>query len=372
MYITRNSIVKTISKNGLKLAKKSAIALCALGLFYLSSCRSQPQSAPTEIETPVSVRELKPTGSISKFYPTSGNAVPTASVTLNSEMAGLYKLQINPRTGRPYRLNDAVRKGEVIVRLEDKEFENNQRIETLKLQLENAEQDQIVQRELLELGGVTPATVRNTEITIINTRNSLENAMISLGRMEVKAPFDGYIVALPHYTPDVRVANNQPMVSIMNYNNLILEVNFPESTIGLIQVNQPVHITHSVGLPNDTLRGVISELSPSISSETRTYMGRILIDNRDLKLRPGMFVKADVILDKSSDVIVIPKNLVLSARNRKYVYVVERNLAVTRTVITGIEDEDNVEIVDGLYENDNLIVRGFETLRENSRVRVLR
>ena len=91
-----------------------------------------------------------------------------------------------------------------------------------------------------------------------------------------------------------------------------------------------------------------------------------------MKLRPGMFVKADVLLDRADNAIVIPKNILLTARNRKYVFVVERNVAVIRYITTGIEDEDNVEVLEGLFENDQLIVRGFETLRENSRVKILR
>jgi hypothetical protein len=46
-------------------------------------------------------------------------------------------------------------------------------------------------------------------------------------------------------------------------------------------------------------------------------------------------------------------------------------MAISRIVTTGIEDEENVEIKEGLAENDNLIVRGYETLRDNSRVKVL-
>ena len=372
MYNIRYSIIKTICKDGFQLLKPVCITLCALCLFYLTACTNQPQSVATDIETPVSVRELKPSSSISQLYPTSGTAISMFNVDLNSEMSGLYKLQTNPRTGKSFKLNDPVKKGELIIRLEDKEYENNIQIESRALQLEINEQEQVKQRELLSLGGSTETQIRNTEVQIINARYALANANLSLEKMNVIAPFDGVIVSLPHYTPDVKVASNQPMVSIMNYSNLLVEVNFPESTIGYIQVNQPVYITHSISLPFDTLQGVISELSPAVSSETRTYKGKILISNSELKLRPGMFVKADVVLDHADDVIVIPKNVLLNQRNRKFVYVVERNLAVTRTILTGIEDEDNVEVIDGLYENDNLIIRGFETLRENSRVKVLR
>jgi RND family efflux transporter MFP subunit len=160
------------------------------------------------------------------------------------------------------------------------------------------------------------------------------------------------------------------MVGIMNYARMYMDVNFPESNIEYIKPNQPVNITHYT-LPNDTLKGVVSELSPALSTETRTFRGKILIDNSGLKLRPGMFAKVDVVVDRAEEVIIIPKNVILSNRNRRYVFIVDRGVAVIRNIRTGIENEDNAQITEGLAENDNLIVRGFETLRENSRVRIL-
>ena len=363
-------IMTTICKDCFRITLKSGyIALGAL-LLFVTACNNQPESSSTEIETPVSVRELKP-GAISSIVNTAGTAQAIFSEELNSQMSGIYKLQTNPRTGRPFKLGDAVRKGDLIIQLEDNEYVNNQRIETRKLQLEIAEAENVKQKQLLEMGGSTESQIRNTEVTIANARYDLDNAALNLEKMNIKAPFDGVIVNLPHYSPDAKVASNQPMVGIMNYANLFVEINLPESHITTIQANQPVQITQS-SLPYDTLRGVISELSPAISSETRTFKGKVIIDNASLKLRPGMYVKADIVVDRSEDVIVIPKEVVLTARNRKYVYVVERNLAVMRNITTGIEDEDNFEVTDGLWENDNLIIRGYETLRPNSRVKVLR
>jgi len=371
MYNIRYSIIQTSLKNGFHfLIKPGHIAFGALILLFFTTCNNQPQTSASDIETPVSVRELKADKSINRLIQNSGTALPLSSVDLNSEMSGLYKLQTNPRTGRPFKLGDNVNKGEIIIRLEDSEYENNIQIESRKLQLEIADQEQVKQRELLQLGGATGGQVKNAEISASNARYALDNAILNLEKMNVKAPFDGVITNLPHYTADVKIANNQPMVSIMNYANLYLEVNFAESNMPYIQANQSVHITQPT-LPLDTLRGVISEISPAISSETRTFKCKILIQNSELKLRPGMFVKAEVVIDRSEGVIVIPKNILQTARNRKYVYVVERNTAVSRNLTIGIEDDDNVEILDGLYENDQLIIRGYETLRENSRVKVL-
>ena len=83
-----------------------------------------------------------------------------------------------------------------------------------------------------------------------------------------------------------------------------------------------------------------------------------------------MFVKADIVVDHADSTIVIPKDVVLSNRNRKFVYIVEKNTAIMRNIKTGLEDNDNIQVLEGLNVNDNLVTRGFETLRDQSKVKV--
>lgn len=346
------------------------ILLLTVLVTLLTACGNQPQNSQSEIETPVSVQELKKS-SISRLINTTGTALATYSVELNAEMSGLYNLQNNPSTGRPFKLGDAVKKGQLIISLEDKEYENGIALESKKLSLEIAEQEQSKQNALYEKGGVTLSEMRNTEVRVTNARYDLENAGLNLEKMRVRAPFSGVIVSLPHYSLQSRVTQGSQMVGLMAYARMYMDINLPESAIEYVRSNQPVYITHYT-MPHDTLSGVISELSPAISTETRTFKGKLLIDNNQLKLRPGMFVKADIVVDRADSAIVIPKDVVISRRNRKYVYIVERNTAILRDIQTGLEDEDNIEVTQGLNENDNLIIRGYETLRENSRVKVLK
>lgn len=349
---------------------KYKILFATVMVALFAACGNPPQSGQSEIETPVSVQELK-MGSISKLINTTGTAYATYDATLNAEMNGYYNLQNNPSTGRPYKLGDAVKKGQLIIRFENKEYENGIALDSKKLTLEIAEQEQGKQAALYEKGGVTLSEMRNTEVRVTNARYDLENAEISLAKMSVRAPFDGVIVTLPHYTPQSWVTQGSELVGLMAYSRMYMDINLPESAIEYVKVNQPVHITHYT-LLEDTIRGDISELSPAISTETRTFQGKILINNNQMKLRPGMFVKADIVVDRADSAIIIPKDVVLSRRNRKYVYVVERNTAILRDIETGLEDDDHIEVTNGLNVNDNLIIRGYETLRENSRVKVLK
>ena len=85
-----------------------------------------------------------------------------------------------------------------------------------------------------------------------------------------------------------------------------------------------------------------------------------------------MFVKADIITSQKDSVIVIPKNIILSGNRGKYVFVVGRNSSADdRRISTGIENQDYIEITEGLNRNDRLIIKGFETLRDNSKVKVI-
>lgn len=351
--------------------KKQTIAAITLSaLLAMTGCNSGSQSSQSDIATPVSVTELKK-GSISKLINTTGTAQATYSVELASEMSGTYRLQQNPRTGRPLKLGDRVSKGQVLIRLTDQEYENGIALDSKELSLEIAEQEQSKQKALYEKGGVTLSEMRNTEVRVTNARYDVENARLSLAKMEIRAPFDGVIVNLPHYTQDVKVEQGKPMAGIMAYDNMYMDINLPESAITYVAAGQPVYVTHYT-LPEDTIKGTISELSPAISTETRTFKGKLLIENKDLLLRPGMFVKADIVVDKADSALIIPKEVIQTTRRQKYVYIVEKNTAIVRNIRTGLEDETHVEVLEGLKENDNLVTRGYETLRENSKVKVQR
>ena len=344
------------------------ILLAAATALAFTSCNKQKQGGATELASPVSVTEVSKS-SISKYNSTSGTAMSDAEVELKSEMAGKYKLQRNPRTGAPYKLGDNVKAGEIIVKLENQEYENDIAIDSKRLSLEIAQQDEAKHKAIYEKGGVTLSELRNAEVAITNAKYNYENAKLNLDKMNIKAPFDGVIVNLPHHTSSVQIASGTSIVSIMSYSKMVMEINLPESAINEVKTGQEVFITHYT-LPTDTIRATVSELSPAISSETRTFKGKLLISNEQMKLRPGMFVKADIVVKKAENTIVIPKEIVMSNRNRKYVYVAEKGFAKVRDIRTGIEDNDNIEVLHGLKPEEQLIVRGYETLRDNSKIKI--
>lgn len=335
------------------------------------SCNNQQQSGETELAVPVSIENVT-LQNIQQYVNTTGTARANQEAELNSDIAGEYNLLVNPATGREFKLGDRVNKGQIIVRLEDEEYENNIAVEAKELNLEISQQEFEKQKSLYEKGGVTLYELRNSEVSKTNAKYSYEGAQIALEKMNVRAPFSGVITELPYYTEGTRVQSGAHMVSLMSYNKMYMDINLPEKNISEVEVGQDVLVTNYT-IEEDTLQGVVTELSPAISNETRTFKGVIEIQNPERKLRPGMFVRADIITARKDSTIVIPKDVILTGNRGKYVFVVERNNAADdRRITTGIENQDYVEIVEGLKKNDRLIVKGFETLRDNSKVKVIR
>jgi len=344
-----------------------ALLFAALGL---AACSNQSQNTETEIAVPVSVIDLRP-GSIEQTTSTTGTVAATKDVTLSTEMAGKYRLLTNSRTGKPFMLGDRVEKGQVIIELEDEEYENNIGIEAKELSLTMAEQDYKKQKSLFDKGGVTLSELSNAEVAAVNARDNYELAKIQLGYMKVRAPFTGILTGLPYFTEGTKVASGTEVVTLMSYGKLLLEVNLPEKQINQIVRNQPVRVMNYT-LPEDTLSGIVQELSPAISTETRTFVAKLRIDNDKLLLRPGMFVQAEIILARKDSVIVIPKNVVISNQRGKSVFTVQQGTAEQKQVTFGYENKDQVEITSGLKINDRLVVKGFETLRNRSKVKIIK
>ena len=329
--------------------KSSIIVIVSIALFLLS-CRNRQDDLDTEIAVPVTVEEVK-SRSIEQYVTSTGTVLPTKEVLLKSQIPGYYRLARNPATGRRYALGDLVNEGQTVIRLEDPAFENEIKIESQKLNLDISEREFNKQQSLYDKGGVTLRELKNAEISFINARYAYENALLQLEKMAIKSPFTGVIVDLPYYTEGIRVEASLPIVKIMDYSRLYLEIQLPEKELGKVKVNQAVRIMNYT-LPDDTLSGTIAQLSPAIDSETRTFKGSVMIENPDLILRPGMFVRSEIVVASKDSTIVIPKDIVLVKQRGKTVYVVDKGAAEERILVTGLENPTHIEVVGGLELNE--------------------
>lgn len=334
-----------------------------------ASCRNRDQNLTADVEIPVNVQELN-LRSIEEYVNTTGTSFPKGEIELKSKIPAAYYLEKNPLTGRLWQLGDRVKTGALIARLEDEEYVNSVQMETNLLNMELMETELRKQESLYEKGGVTLKELKTAGINYENAKTTVTNSKLQLQKTRVVAPIDGVIVDLPYYTRGTEIASGVTIAKIMDYSTMYMDVRLPEKYITVIKPGQEVKLTNYT-IPEDTIIGSITQLSPAIDADTRTFKGTINIDNSDYLLRPGMFVKADIVTQRKDSVIVIPKNIILSRQRGKTVFVVDRGIAVERIVETGLENLTEVEITRGLEKNERVVTGGFETLSNRSKVKII-
>jgi len=276
----------------------------------------------------------------------------------------------DPRAGKPFGLGSKVKKGEVIIVLDNPEQENTIGFDSKKLNLDISKREYEKQNSLYEKGGVTLLEFKNSERAFIDAKYSYENALIQLSKMKITAPFAGVIVDLPYYTPNTKVEAGSAVLELMNYSRLFMDVNLPGKEMTRIQRGQSVRVMNYT-TPEDTLWGRVTQVSPALDPETRSFKATVEIDNPKWVLRPGMFAKADIVVARKDSALVIPKDIVLTQRDNKVIYVVERGAARRREITTGLENPGEIEVTDGLKVDERLVIKGYETLRHNSKVRII-
>lgn len=349
---------------------KKILILTATAILAITGCRNNNQNLTADVEIPVSVQEIRLT-SIEEFVNTTGTAFPKGEIELSSKIAASYYLEKNSQTGRLWQMGDKVSAGALIARLEDREYVISVKLETNQLNLELAESELKKQESLYEKGGVTLRELKTASIEYENAKTSVENAKLQMAKTRIVAPIDGVIVDLPYYTQGTQIASGSKIVKIMDYQTMYMEVQLPEKYISVIKPSQNVNLTNYT-IPGDTIIGQVTQLSPAIDADTRTFKGNIQINNRDYLLRPGMFVKADIVTNHKDSVIVIPKNIILSRQRGKTVFIIDRGVAAERIIETGLENISDVEVTRGLMKGERVVASGFETLSNRSKVKIIK
>lgn len=346
------------------------LALLLLITVILASCDDEIRDLNKDISVPVSVLELVP-GSLEEYISTTGTVVPLKEVVLKSEISGKYNLLKNRSTGKPFILGDYVKAGTKIIQFDDDEYENNIKILSLELHLEISKQIFDKQKSLYKKGGVTLSELKNSEIDYINSKYSYKDALIKLRKMNIVTPFSGIIVELPYYTSGTKTDAGTIMVKLMDYSSLLMNLNLAVKNIDLIEIGQRIRIMNYT-IPDDTLTGIISQLSPVIDPQSRSFKVVVSINNSELLLRPGMFAKGEIIVASKDSIIVIPKNIILSKQRGNTVFVIDKGLAQERIITFGLENPEYVEVISGLEPKEKLVTKGFETLRNRSKVKVVK
>jgi RND family efflux transporter MFP subunit len=121
----------------------------------------------------------------------------------------------------------------------------------------------------------------------------------------------------------------------------------------------------------DVFNAKFRKMSQSIDLNTRTMPVEVDIDNTDNMLKPGMFARVELLLDKHYNILKIPLQCIKTDDSGRYIFTfTEDNTAVKKYIEIGLQADNKVEIVSGLKENDKVVSVGQDLIKDNSKIKI--
>jgi multidrug efflux pump subunit AcrA (membrane-fusion protein) len=197
----------------------------------------------------------------------------------------------------------------------------------------------------------------------------LAQEQIRLQNTQIVAPFAGEIIRR-YVDNGALISQSTPVVTLIHLETLKVVANVLEKDIALIKIGMKAKIL-TEAYPEKPFEGTVVRINKALDLATRTLQAEINIPNPGHLLKPGMFAKVEMILKEKPDALTVPREAVLKEEEKEFVFAVDGNQAFRKPVVTGIERESLIEIVEGVKEGDKIVIRGQESLKDRSTIRIV-
>ena len=309
-------------------------------------------------KVPVSTEEVRPRP-IRDVLVLPGETEAWQDVRVPSDIAGRVEW-IGFREG------DAVKKGELIGKVD---------VSALKAALDRAQAafdlaDQVYRRRL-EL--YQKKLIAQEELDRSRTERSLavgnlEQARVEYERGFIRAPVSGVVNHL-FVDQGEFIGRGEPFADIVNIERIEVIVDAPEMDVRYLEKGQQAEVRIDA-FPGRKVIGFLDFVAYKANPATKTFRIKVLIENREREIRPGMIAKVAFLRRVIDDALTAPLFALVDKSGERILYVEEEGIARARTVSLGVVEKDRVQITEGLAPGDHLIVKGQNELEEGMRVEV--
>lgn len=197
-----------------------------------------------------------------------------------------------------------------------------------------------------------------------------DNARIRLEHTEIRSPFAGY-VSKRWVDRGALVSPSTPLFEVVDIDRVKVGVAVVEGDYRKVSLGQPVTVTVDA-YPEKRFDGEITRMSPVLDPQTRAGEVEIELDNPDRALKPGMFARAVIVVERKRGVLVVPESApVKTARGYGVFKLAAEGSRVKRvTVEPGLSADGWVEVTGDLETGDRVVTLGSSLLRDGQAVGV--
>ncbi len=209
---------------------------------------------------------------------------------------------------------------------------------------------------------------------VVRAEASLETARIQLRYTRITADWSGgddqRMVAERYVDEGETVSANTPLLRIVDLDPIVGVIFVTERDYARLRPGQSASLTTDA-FPDREFPGSIARIAPVFKQATRQARVELTVDNPRQRLKPGMFIRATVVLARHSEATIVPEQALTQRENRYGVFLVNpEGLSVTwRPVDVGIRDDDRVQI-EGKGLTGRVVILGHQQLKDGSPITI--
>jgi len=367
-------------RTALLVAGIALVAAAAALVYFGGDIRAREKKLPAgPPPVPVSVATAMER-SMSVNLRAIGNVDPFSSVAVKARVDGQI-VEVNFREGQ------AVRRGEVLFRLDSRPFQAALRQAEANLARDTASRDQARSQErryldLLEKNFVSKeayaqfrTNAETAEAQLKASQAALETARLNLEYCTIRSPIDGYVGRVMLQLGNLVKANDaNPLVVINQVKPVYVTFAVPEQSLAQIRRHMAegpleVAVGSSGAAPARLATGRLVFIDNAVDTSTGTIKLRAEFENTDLALWPGQFVAVTVKLYEQKDAIVVPSAAVQTGPQGEYVYVLKADFTTEPRKVTVARTEGDVAVIaKGVAKGEQVVTRGQLRLTPTTKV----
>ena len=188
-------------------------------------------------------------------------------------------------------------------------------------------------------------------------------------RSPVISTVSGTVLNVPFHIGDT-VTNQSGVIIVGDLSSLLVETFVPERFVASVRQGMRAFLWFEA-IPGETFDAEVFEVNPVIDPVTRTLRVRLRFTRPDARIKAGMFATISLVTNRKTNIPVIPRMSVINTYGSWIVFIVdENNIARRREVNLGIDNEDFIEVLDGVSLGEKVVSAGQNFLSDGDPVRL--
>lgn len=172
----------------------------------------------------------------------------------------------------------------------------------------------------------------------------------------ITAPMSG-VVDARNVALGQAVEPNTVLFHISDRSQVIVVARVYEEDLGKIKLGQEARV-HVLSYPDQTFAGKVTLIDPNLDPLSRTIKVWVEITNEQGLLKPNMFARSNIILQRNDAALAVPNTAIVEANGEKFVFVAEGNTYHRVEVTIGAKDDAYSQITEGLVPGDEVVTQG--------------